>query len=430
MKTAKLVGLLLVLALSLGLVSQMATAQSSTTPVSGDLEIFSWWTGGGEEAGLNALIARFTELNPDVNIINSAVAGGSGVNARAVLTTRMLGGDPPDAFQVHAGQELNSLWVKAQRVEPLNDIFEANGWMEQYPQGLLDMISDSEGNIYSVPVNIHRSNVMWYVPSKLEEWGVTVPADWDEFINTTCPALQAKDVTPLEVGENWTQSHLWESVALGVLGADGYNGLWNGTTNWTGPESMQVWETYGKVLDCANQDMNALTWQDASQAVAGGEAAFNIMGDWAAGYFLVDLALEPETGFAWAPSPGTDGVFMMLSDTFALPVGAPHPEAARAWLSFIGSAEAQDLFNPLKGSLPANTTADIQNPDLYNAYFQSAYEDWTTNTIVGSQRHGAAAPQAFDSGFLNIIAQFQSDRDVQTAAANAGALAIQTGVGG
>src|SRR5688572_30170112 len=123
MKTAKLVGLLLVVALALGLVSQMATAQTGTTPVSGDLELFSWWTGGGEEAGLNALIARFTELNPDVNIINSAVAGGSGVNARAVLTTRMLGGDPPDAFQVHAGQELNSLWVKAGRVEPLNDIF-------------------------------------------------------------------------------------------------------------------------------------------------------------------------------------------------------------------------------------------------------------------------------------------------------------------
>lgn len=420
--------LLVVLALTMMLsITSMATAQDD---LSGDLEIFSWWTGGGEALGLEALIAKFTEMYPNVNIVNSAVAGGSGVNARAVLTTRMLGGDPPDTFQVHAGAELNSLWVKAGRMEPLNDIFEANGWLEQYPQGLLDLISDAEGNIYSVPVNIHRSNVLWYVPSKLEEWGVTVPADWDEFVNTTCPALLAKDVTPIAIGENWTQSHLWESVALGVLGADGYNGLWNGTTNWTSPESVQVWDTYGKVLACANDDMNAIAWQDASKQVIDGQAAFNVMGDWAAGYFIADLSLEPNVDFAWAAAPGSDGVFMMLSDTFGLPKDVKNPENVRAWLNFLGSAEAQDIFNPLKGSLPANTTAKIDDATLYNAYFQSAYEDWTTNTIVGSQRHGAVAPAAFDSGFLNIIATFQADKDAASASANAAALAIQTGIGG
>ncbi len=419
--------LILALALVLSLAS-VASAQSDT--LSGDLEIFSWWTGGGEAAGKDALIAKFKELHPNVNIIDSAVAGGSGVNAKAVLVTRMLGGNPPDVFQVHAGAELNSLWVKAGRMEPLNDLYNANGWMTQFPEGLLKLITDAEGNIYSVPVNIHRSNVLWFVPGKLQEWGVSVPKDWNEFVDTTCPALQAKGVTPIAIGENWTQSHLWESVALGTLGVDGYNGLWDGTTNWAGPEALQAWDTYGKVLACGNEDMNAISWQDASKMVIDGKAAFNVMGDWAAGYFIADLKLTPETDFGWAASPGTDGVFMMLSDTFGLPKGAPHRDNALAWLGFVGTAEAQDIFNPLKGSLPANTTADINNPEKYNAYFQSAYKDWTTNTIVGSQRHGAVAPAAFDSGFLNIIAQFQADRDSATAAANAGALAIQTGIGG
>ena len=174
----------LIAILALVLLSVTVVSAQDAQP-SGDLELFSWWTGGGEEAGLKALIAKFTEMYPDVNVINSAVAGGSGVNARAVLTTRMLGGDPPDSFQVHAGQELNAVWVKSGSMEPLNDIYEANGWMEEYPQGLLDLISDAEGNIYSIPVNIHRSNVLWYVPANLEQWGVTVPSSWDEFINTT-----------------------------------------------------------------------------------------------------------------------------------------------------------------------------------------------------------------------------------------------------
>jgi glucose/mannose transport system substrate-binding protein len=424
MKFSKLLSLMLVLVLAFSAFGVTAQEEAS-----GDLEIFSWWTGGGEEAGLNALIARFAELYPEVNVINSAVAGGSGVNARAVLTTRMLGGDPPDTFQVHAGEELNALWVEAGLMESLTDIYEENGWLEQFPQGLLDLISDEEGNIFVVPVNIHRSNVLWYVPGNLEEWGVTVPASWGEFVDTTCPALQAAGVTPITVGENWTQAHLWESIALGELGVDGYNALWSNSNAWTSPEVTAVFERFGQVLDCANEDRNALTWQDASFEVAEGTAAFNVMGDWAAGYFLVDLALEPGEGFSWAAAPGSDGVFMMLSDTFGLPIGVKNPGAVRAWLSFLGTPEAQDLFNPVKGSLPANTTADIANAELYNAYFQDAFEDWTSNAIVGSQAHGAVASPAFTNGFANIIASFAADRDAASAAANTAVLALQTGIG-
>jgi glucose/mannose transport system substrate-binding protein len=164
--------------------------------VSGDLEIFSWWAGGGEAAGLEALIAEFNEQYPDVTVVNSAVSGGSGVNARAVLATRMQAGDPPGTFQIHAGSALNDLWVAADAMEPVTAIFEENGWMETYPQGLLDLIS-KDGEVYAVPVNIHRSNVMWYVPANLEEWGVTAPTSWEEFLTETCPTLQEAGIVPL-----------------------------------------------------------------------------------------------------------------------------------------------------------------------------------------------------------------------------------------
>ena len=67
--------------------------------LSGELEIFSWWA-GDEGPALEALIEEFNALYPNVEVINATVTGGSGVNARAVLKTRMLGGDPPDSFQV------------------------------------------------------------------------------------------------------------------------------------------------------------------------------------------------------------------------------------------------------------------------------------------------------------------------------------------
>ncbi|MCL4876066.1 MAG: ABC transporter substrate-binding protein [Anaerolineae bacterium] len=409
----------------LGLSSQVVAQDDP----SGDVEVFTWWTGGGEAHGLAGMIEAFSEIHPDINIVNATVAGGSGVNFKAVLVSRMLGGDPPDTFQVHAGQELNALWVAAGRMEPLNDLYEENGWFEQYPQGLIDLISDEEGNVYSVPVNIHRSNLMWYVPANLEAWGVTAPASWEEFVTTTCPTLQEAGIIPISLGQTWTQVHLWESVALGELGVEAYNGLWNGTTEWTSPEVVATFDRLGQIMDCANDDMNALSHQDALLMVTEGRAAFNVMGDWAVSLYTVDEGLEPGVGFAWVPSPGTDGVFMMLSDTFGLPKGGPNPEATRVWLSYLGSAEGQDIFNPLKGSLPANTTADINNPELYNAYFQAAYADWTSNTIVGSLAHGLVAPQSFLDGFYAIMAAFQSGRDSLTASSNAAVLALQTGMG-
>jgi glucose/mannose transport system substrate-binding protein len=425
----RLKSLLILVTLFVLLIGVMGLAVAQDEPT-GDIEVYTWWTGAGETPALLALIERFEELHPDISIINATVAGGSGVNFKAVLVTRMLGGDPPDTFQVHAGQELNALWVAAGRMEPLNDLYEENGWLEQYPQGLLDLISDAEGNVYSVPANIHRSNVMWYVPAKLEEWGVTVPESWEEFVTVTCPALLAKDVIPLSVAQNWTQVHLWESVALAELGVEAYNGLWDGTTSWTSDGVIATFDRLGQILDCANDDMNALAHPDALQMVTDGVAAFNVMGDWAVTLYAVEFGLEPGTGFAWVPSPGTDGIFMMLSDTFGLPKGGPNPEATRLWLSFLGSAEAQDIFNPLKGSLPANTTADISNTELYNAYFQDAYEDWTSNQIVGSLAHGLVAPQSFLDGFSRIMAEFQVNHDSLTASANSAVLALQTGIGG
>ncbi|MBN1146171.1 MAG: carbohydrate ABC transporter substrate-binding protein, partial [Anaerolineales bacterium] len=61
------------------------------------LEIFSWWTAGGEADGLNAMFGIYGDKYPGVEIVNATVAGGAGSNAKAVLATRMQGGDPPDS---------------------------------------------------------------------------------------------------------------------------------------------------------------------------------------------------------------------------------------------------------------------------------------------------------------------------------------------
>jgi len=388
----------------------------------GDLEIFSWWA-GDEAPALNALIDLYNDDYPQVEVINATVTGGSGVNAKAVLKTRMLGGDPPDSFQVHAGQELIGTWVAAERMLDLTPLFESEGWMDVFPEDLINLIG-TENGIWSVPVNVHRSNVMWYIPENLEEWGVEAPQSWDEFLNIA-EDLEAQGITPLSLATNWTVNHLWESVALGVLGADKYDGLWNGELSWTSEEAVEVWATLDEVLEYTNDDFSSLSWQQATDLVVGGDAAFNIMGDWAAGYMSTTLNLQPGSDYMWAASPGTDGVFMFLADSFGFPKGVKNPAATLAWLKTCGSKEGQDTFNPLKGSISSRTDSDLSK---YNDYSQSAAEDFADNRIVGSLAHGVTANEGFMNDFATVMEMFLNNRNPEQAANAAQAIAIQNGI--
>lgn len=373
-----------------------------------ELEIFSWWTGAGEEAGLLAIIDLFEEQHPDVEVVNAAVAGGAGSNAQAVLASRMQGNDPPGTFQIHGGAALNTGWVAADRMEPVTDIYEEEDWMDKFPEDLIDLVT-TDGEIYSVPMNIHRSNVMFYNTAVFEEHGIEAPATFDEFYEAA-DELQEAGVVPLALGdrESWTSLHLLETIMLGELGPDGYNDLWTGDLAFDSPEFEEVINHFDRMLEYINDDHAARNWQDAAQMVAEGDAAMNIMGDWAAGYFATDLSLTPNEDFGWAATPDTDGLFMIVTDNFGLPQDVENPETVKDFLRFIGSVEAQDTFNPLKGSIPARVDSD---PEEYNEYGQSTIEDFNNATLTPSLAHNSAAPAGFVSQADQAVNIFVSSRD-------------------
>ncbi|MBN1697609.1 MAG: carbohydrate ABC transporter substrate-binding protein [Spirochaetales bacterium] len=376
------------------------------------LEIFSWWTAGGEADGLEEMFKIYRSKYPTVEIINATVAGGAGSNAKAVLATRMQGGNPPDSFQVHAGHELIDSWVVAGKMEPITFIFEDNGWMDDYPPGVIDIIS-YKGDIYSVPVNIHRSNVLWYNKKIFSDNNLSAPVTFEDF-GMVAQKLAAKGIIPLALGDNgiWASVHLLESILLGSLGPEKYNGLWDGSTAWDGDDVKAALGNFVTVLSVVNTDHAALSWDAAAQYVIDGKCAMTIMGDWAEGYFK-SKGLTPDVEFGYVPSPGTSGSFIMLSDSFGLPKGAPHRDNAVKWLAVCASKEGQDAFNPKKGSIPSRTDGD---PALYDAYLNSAMEDFASNIIVPSVAHGAAAAEGWVTKINDIMSLFVTDKDVEKAA--------------
>ena len=377
----------------------------------GKLEIFSWWTSGGEVEALNAIYKIYSEKYPDVTIDNAALASGQGQggNMKALLETRMMGGEPPDSFQVHLGRELIDSHVIADRMEPLDWLYKEEGWNDIFPKDVI-AIASYEGKPYSVPVNIHRSNVMWYRPSRLAEVGVTEPPKtWDEFF-VVAEKLKAAGIPAIAIAEQDSgggfSGHILENILVSVLGPEKYRGLFDGKTGWDDPGVTQALEIMNKLYSYANPDYMSTSWGDINDRFVSDDGpAMMIMGDWTHGV----LMSKGFKDYHWTTAPGTDGLFMVLSDSFGLPKNAPDRENAIAFLRILGSKEGQDAFNPIKGSIPARTDGDRSK---YDVYLNEAMDAFKTSVGVPSIQHGAAVKQSFLIDYDIALADLATNHNV------------------
>ena len=78
-------------------------------------------------------------------------------------------------------------------------------------------------------------------------------------------------------------------------------------------------------------------------------------------------------------------------------------------LKSIGSKEAQEAFNPLKGSIPARTDVDKSK---FDGYHQWSMKSFASGTLVPSCVHGEAAPAAFQQALNDAVTAFIVDKNV------------------
>jgi glucose/mannose transport system substrate-binding protein len=374
----------------------------------GTLEVFSWWTSPGEAPALQALFDAFLAAHPGVEIVNAAVAGGAGVNAQAVLQTRLQGNQPPDSWQTHIGRELVDRYVVPGYCEPITDIYTAEGWADVMPEGLVEQAT-WESEQYSIPVGVHRGNGFWYNRQVMADNGIEIGDTMtaDEFF-AAADTLQTAGIPALALAmkDTFAGAQTFENTLLGTVGPDTYNALFRGESAWDDQGVRDAADTYARMLDYVNEDFSALTWDQATALVIEGGAGFNSMGDWAYGEVV---AKNAQDNIGWVSHPGTAGSFVLVVDSFTLPVGAPNAENARNWLTVLGSKEAQEAFNPIKGSIPART--DV-NRDIFSAYHQWSMDSFANDALVPSCAHGQAASPAFQQAFYDASAAFVSDKDV------------------
>jgi len=323
------------------------------------------------------------------------------------LRARVVAGNPPSAVQLK-GPGIQE-WAEQGALADVDDVAKAENWDAVLPP-VLAAIMKYENKYVAAPVNIHRVDWIWANPAVLAKVGVTtMPTTWDEF-NAIADKLKEAGITPLANGSDpWQDLTLWDVVALGVGGAEFYQKaiVQLDPAALTSDTMVKVFDQMRKMRCYVDEGFAGRSWDLATRMVMNGEAAFQIMGDWAKGEFAA-AGKVPGTDYWCAPAPDQGG-YILNSDSFVFfkVSGEDKVKGQKVLASLVMSPSFQETFNLAKGSIPARTDVAL---DKFDSCAVKSHEDLLAsignNTLVPSLSQEMAIPRSYRGEFLDLVTQF------------------------
>ncbi|MEQ6248591.1 ABC transporter substrate-binding protein [Sulfitobacter sp. HNIBRBA3233] len=370
-------------------------------------EVLHYWTSGGEAKSVAVLQEEFAANGGTWT--DMPVAGGGGDAAMTALRARVLSGNAPTAVQLK-GPAIQE-WYEEGVLADISNVAEAQNWAEVLPESIASHMK-CEGTWCAAPVNVHRVDWIWANADVLEANGIEMPTTWDAF-NAAADTLQAAGITPLaHGGQAWQDATIFEAVALGILGPEGYRKAFVDLDMDTlkSDEMKAVFDQMRKMRGYVDDNFSGRDWNLATAMVMNGEAAFQIMGDWAKGEFTA-AGKVPGEDFLCASTPGEG--FLYNVDSFAMfEVEGDDKRAGQELLAeLVVGKNFQEVFNLNKGSIPARTDVSLEKFDQC-AELSSA--DMTASSDSGSllpsYAHGMALRGAQAGAITDVVtAHFNSD---------------------
>ncbi|CAK1753167.1 putative sugar-binding periplasmic protein [Vibrio crassostreae] len=387
---------------------------ASTFSQAGEVEVLHWWTAGGEAKSAAVLKEMIEEQGHTWKdfAVAVAVAGGGGESAMTVLKTRAVSGNPPSAAQIK-GHDIQE-WGGLGFLTSLDATAKQEQWDELLPE-VVTKVMKWDGEYVAVPVNVHRVNWLWANPVVLEKSGVTVPTTLDEFF-VAADKIKAAGFIPLaHGGQPWQDATVFEAVALDVLGSEDYNKAFVDLDMdvLSGDKMVEVFTKFKKMRDYIDSNSPGRDWNVATSMVINGEAAMQIMGDWAKGEFTA-AGKVPGKDYICAPAPGTDGQFTFNIDSFAFfeLSDKENQKAQQDLAKTILTKDFQEVFNLNKGSIPVRLDMDMSKFDQCAldsmATFKASAE---SGDLVPSMAHGLATTSYAQGAIYDVVTNFFNEKD-------------------
>lgn len=289
--------------------------------------------------------------------------------AMTVLKTRLIREDYPDIVGI--GGDMNySNFLDADLFEDISDIEVVEAIKPAYLKMEKELELLPKEGVYALPYAANAAGIL-YNKDMFEQNGWEIPETWSEFI-ALCDEIKASGTNPLYLGykDTWTCLAPWNALAVGIAPSDVCSSVNSGKTTFS-EEYSEVAEKIKVLLDYAEPNPYAYSYNDACTAFARGQSAMYPIGSYAVPQIL---SVNPDMNIDSFTFPANeneqDNVLNSGIDLhFSVMKGTKNKEAVYEVLRFLFEDETVQIYLDDQGGIPCKE-GDFKLPEFLNGMEQ------------------------------------------------------------
>ena len=272
----------------------------------------------------DAIIKPFEEAHPDIKVEKVMATGD---DRTAFWRTKLNSGEFPDI--VIEASNLSSMCIFAEVPEDVQALINE------------DLLTQYDGKVIDVPMNIQYKGQCYYNKAVFEELGLQEPETYDDFVNI-CKTIKDAGKTPLMcggTGDTWaTGSMYWIAQGDTMLKntyPDFVQGLAEGTYTWNNDVTQKVLSSYQDLVNNGYyyEGGLSLSYSQCADAFLKGDAAMLIDGSWMNA--TLDNAGNEDYGVFVIPAMDGSKIAVGNTATWAVYKDSKNQEAAWEFFKYL-----------------------------------------------------------------------------------------------
>lgn len=385
---------------SLALIVACSVAAAAFASGSNELVINSYMSDQAPKEAFQKVVDEFQKKNPDIKVTVNTTAH---EQFKTLLPSWLTSRQAPDVVTWFAGYRMQA-FAERGLLEPINEVFPGGSFEAEFPAAFKGPASFG-GNVYFMPQSWYWWAV-YYNKDVFARLGLTPPKTAEEFM-AVCDKLKAAGIAPIAIGakDTWTAGGWFDYMNSAVNGGEFHVRLTAGKVPYTDPA---VKKTFGYIAEFSRRgyfmpNASSYSWQEAANVLFRGEAGMYLMGQ-----FIKDVApadVKDKIDFFRFPSFEGRAEYSVdtPTDGFMIPKNAKNKVAAKKFMAYLATAEAQELFCKPLGRLAANKKVPVPNADARRGL------DMVLGAKTAMQFYDRDAPEEMAAKGMNAIVDIIAD---------------------
>lgn len=344
-----------------------ACAPASPQPSSAtSVDILNVW-GGEEQASFEAVVAPFTQQT------GIQVQVESTRDLSHVLTTRILGHNPPD-MAILPNPGLMRQLANQGHLIPLESFLDMQAFHRDYAQSWIDLGS-YRNHVYALFYKATNKGTIWYNPVAFSAQHYSTPSTWHDLLALSDQIVQhgqfpwAMGVFSDGGSSGWPAADWLAQIYLNQFGPEMYD-LWvTHKIPWTDASVKQAFQTFGSIVHGnhyirgASQAVLATNFQTATFLPFRNPpgAYMTYLGDFAEGFLTGQFPkAKAGTDFNFFPFPTINPQYAhALTGGADVVVALKNTAAVRQLMQYMATAPAQEIWVKRGGFTSPNRSVNV-----------------------------------------------------------------------